>query len=307
MSSRTAQRRKIVPVVLRWYRRYGRKLPWRGVRDPYRILLSEIMLQQTQVSRVREIYPRFLRRFPSFEAVARSPVREVTVAWRGMGYNNRAIRFHSLSTLLVNHYGGRLPADAQSLMELPGVGRYTAHAILSSVHRLPVPIVEVNVRRVFSRVFHPMASTAALQDEAEIWRIAGALLPQKQAYDWNQAVMDLGATVCTASQPACERCPLARRCASRKSMVRLRSRARRTEPGLDGVPNRIYRGRIIEELRQDHGRRTISMSRLGRRIYPAFSAQHASWLLSLLKALEKDGLITMRSNGRRRSERVSLA
>jgi A/G-specific adenine glycosylase len=242
------RRSSIVRAVRRWYRRHGRSLPWRGESDPYRIILSEIMLQQTQVSRVLEKYPLFLRRFPSMGALARAPRRDVILAWRGMGYNNRAVRLHALASVLVGR-GMEIPTSAEPLIELPGIGKYTAHAILSSVHGLPVPVVDVNIRRLFSRVFWRMKSTADMRSEPEIWRIAGKILPRRGAYDWNQALMDIGATICTARRPLCAVCPLAAMCASREGMVRATGGKPKKEPGMDGVPNRMYRGRIVETLR----------------------------------------------------------
>ena len=298
---------KIVGPVLRWYGRHGRSFPWRGIDDPYRILLSEIMLQQTQVNRVRIKYPEFLRRFPSLHVLARASVGDVIVAWRGMGYNNRAVRLHALAQVLTSTHRGVLPGTAEALVALPGIGRYTAHALLSSVHGLPVPIVDVNVRRFFSRVFCRMRSLDALLPERDVWTIAGSVVPRRRAYDWNQALMDFGATVCTARQPLCGGCPVARLCASRRSMQRVWHAARKVEAGLDGVPNRIYRGRVVEQLRTLRGTPGLTVKALGRRIHPLLRKEGGAWLRSLLKGLADDGLITIRRNGRRGVERVTLA
>ena len=143
-------------AVLRWYRQNGRTLPWRGEQDPYRVLVSEVMLQQTQVSRVLEKYPLFLKQFPTLRALARAERSSVIRAWRGMGYNNRAVRLHLLAQTVVNSHGGVLPRTEEELTLLPGIGRYTARALLSSVFHIPVPVVDVNVHRFFSRLFWPM-------------------------------------------------------------------------------------------------------------------------------------------------------
>ena len=280
--------RRIISPVRRWYRRYGRSLPWRGESDPYRIILSEIMLQQTQVSRVLGHYPRFLRRFPSMPSLARARQRDVVLAWRGMGYNNRAVRLHALASVLVGREM-RIPSDAASLLELPGIGRYTAHAILSSVHGLPVPVVDVNIRRLLSRVFWRMPSTADMRSEPEIWRTAASILPRRGVYDWNQALMDIGATICTARLPSCSRCPLGGICASRKRMTQAGRGTRKSEPGVHGVPNRIYRGRIVEALRRKEA--GFRAEALGRVIHPDFTPHDIPWLKSLLEALERDGLV----------------
>jgi A/G-specific adenine glycosylase len=246
------------------------------------------MLQQTQVSRVLDIYPRFLRRFPSMRSLALARQREVVLAWRGMGYNNRAVRLHALASVLVER-GMRIPSDAASLLELPGIGRYTAHAILSSVHGLPVPVVDVNIRRLLSRVFWRMPSTADMRSEPEIWRTAASILPRRGVYDWNQALMDIGATICTARLPCCSRCPLGGICASRKRMTQAGRGTRKSEPGVHGVPNRIYRGRIVEALRRKEA--GFRAEALGRVIHPDFTPHDIPWLKSLLEALERDGLV----------------
>ena len=296
--------RKIISPVRRWYRRHGRTLPWRGEPDPYRIILSEIMLQQTQVSRVLGAYPRFLRRFPSMASLARARQRDVVLAWRGMGYNNRAVRLHALASVLVEREM-RIPSDAASLLELPGIGRYTAHAILSSVHGLPVPVVDVNIRRLLSRVFWRMPSTAGMRSEAEIWRTAERILPRRGVYDWNQALMDIGATVCTARVPSCSRCPLTRICASRTTMTQAKRGTRKAEAGSHGVPDRIYRGRIVEALRRRAA--GFRVEALGREITPEFSTHDLPWLESLLGGLERDGLIRVRRGRRTQDSRVVLA
>ena len=288
----------------RWYRRYGRVLPWRGESDPYRIILSEIMLQQTQVGRVLEIYPRFLRRFPSMRSLARARQRDVVLAWRGMGYNNRAVRLHALASVLVDRQMS-VPASAEALMELPGIGLYTAHAILSSVHGLPVPVVDVNIRRLLSRVFWRMSSTADMRSEAEIWRTAGRILPRRGVYEWNQALMDIGATICRARRPSCAGCPLGGICASRKTMTQGGERVRRSEPGLDGVPDRIYRGRIVEALRRNES--GFSAEALGKAIHPEFSRRHFRWLERVLEGLERDGLVRVRRGKTPPGSHVALA
>ena len=300
--------RSIIRPVRRWYRRCGRSLPWRGETDPYRIILSEIMLQQTQVARVLEKYPRFLRRFPSMRSLARAPRRDVILAWRGMGYNNRAVRLHALATVLVRR-NMRIPRSEESLLELPGIGKYTAHAILSSVHGLPVPVVDVNIRRLLSRVFWSMRSTAEMRSEREIWLAAGRILPRRSVYDWNQALMDFGATICTARRPACHRCPLGQRCASRLSMEPARPGAhlktKKTEPGLRGVPNRIYRGRIVEALRRSET--GLVAGALGREITEDFSTEDLPWLAHILDGLERDGLVRVMRAGAPARSRVVLA
>ena len=312
--------------ILSWYRQTGRSLPWRRTRRPYRVLLSEVMLQQTQVSRVEQKYPEFLRKFPTLRALAHAPQRDVIMAWRGLGYNNRAVRLHALAKHLHGDKGGRFPRDVEALNRLPGIGRYTAHAIAAFAFGQQHPVVDVNVRRVLSRFFFRMKTTAALVDESTAWRIAGEVLPAGKAYDWNQALMDLGATVCTAARPRCMGCPVATVCASRPSMKPVPRRfasagaheagqtppARRQatpprEPSHRGIPLRMYRGRVIEALRDAHPRRSVSALRLGKAILPHFTERDRRVFHRVLRALERDGLVEVRRGQRAMPERISLA
>ena len=295
--------RSLIPLVVRWFRRCGRELPWRGEADPYRVILSEIMLQQTQVQRVLQKYPLFLRRFPTMRSLARAPRRDGVRQWRGMGYNGRAVRLHALASVLVER-GMRIPRDADALRSLPGVGKYTAHAILSAVHGLTVPLVDVNVRRLLSRIYWRMRSTAEMKSEAQIWEAAGRLLPRRNVYQWNQALMDLGATVCTARRPRCTACPVGERCASRGSMSDKPRATRKREAGFGGLPDRIARGRLVEALRD--AQRGRSAGALGKMVLPGFSARDWRWLESLIAGLERDGLVRLSRGKDLLASRVSL-
>ena len=291
-------------LVLNWYGENARRLPWRGKADPYGVLVSEVMLQQTQVNRVLIKYPQFMSLFPTLRRLASSTQREVVTAWRGMGYNNRAVRLHRLARHIIEQRNGRWPADVEGLRELPGVGRYTAHAMMVFAFRKEVPVVDVNIRRVLSRLFWKMPDTASVRDEKEIWTIARQTLPDGLAYDWNQALMDLGSSICTARAPACVRCPVRTVCASSGRMERPRGRKALPEPSRRGIPNRVFRGRIIEALRP--GRSGLTLGRLGRSITSDFGPKDMPWLTSLVHALQRDGLVRI-SRRRNASPRVSLA
>jgi A/G-specific adenine glycosylase len=298
---------RVVGPILRWYARNGRRLPWRGIRNPYRILVSEIMLHQTQVSRVLVLYPLFLKQFPTLRSLAEAERSGVVIAWRGLGYNNRAVRLHDLARILVRQYAGKIPADPSVLRELPGIGQYTTHALLVSVHRRDVPVVDVNVRRVLSRLFWRMQTTADLRPEDEIWGAARALIPPGRGYDWTQALMDLGATICTARSPSCIMCPVVRLCSSARTIRHAPASRRGTEPSLNGIPNRIYRGKVIELLRAEGARSGIRAGILGRRIVPDFLPRHEAWLRNLLDALRRDGLVQLREDQSFRRTLVRLA
>ncbi|HYM69277.1 MAG TPA: A/G-specific adenine glycosylase [bacterium] len=197
--------------LLAWYRRHQRDLPWRRTRNPYHILVSEIMLQQTQVPRVIPKYREWLRRYPSIEALAAAGTREVREAWYPLGYNVRPIRLREIAREAVRRHGGRIPRTREALLALKGIGPYTAGAVLSFAFKQDAPILDTNVRRVLRRVF---AGDRARPSERALWALAAEVLPRGRAYDFNQGLMDLGATVCTARRPRCGRCPLAKRCAS---------------------------------------------------------------------------------------------
>jgi A/G-specific adenine glycosylase len=266
------------------------------------------MLQQTQVSRVVPKYRDFLRLFPTMGALARASKREVVIAWRGLGYNNRAVRLHSLAQQLHAAAGGRLPRDIRSLMRLPGVGRYTAHALAVFAFDRQLPVVDVNVRRVLSRLFFPMTSTGELVEESHIRAIAAGILPRGKAFDWNQALMDLGATVCTSSRPACDRCPVHILCRSRAAMIRqTRSSAPKHGPLHRGVPIRLYRGRIISALRDADDVRGLPARRLGKAVLPSFTERDRAVFHRMLRALERDGLVEIRRGRSAEPERVALA
>jgi len=203
----------------RWFRANGRDLPWRKTRDPYRILVSELMLQQTQVSRVVTRYGDFLDTFPTLHDVARARPKRVLEAWAGLGYYARARNLHALARHVTDR--GRdttamLPADAEALRALPGIGAYTAGAVSSFAYERRAELVDTNVARVIKRVFAPDADLKSGRDQKRIWSIARQILPRTGATTWthNQALMELGALVCTARVARCGECPVRRVCAS---------------------------------------------------------------------------------------------
>jgi len=205
--------------LLAWYGRAARDLPWRRTRNPYRVLVSEVMLQQTQVSRVEQYYPRFLERFPDMETLAKAKPRAVREAWEGLGYYARARNLHSLAKTVTRRYDGTLPDKPEELVELPGVGRYTAGAVASFAYEKPVPAVDTNVRRVIQRAFHSRA-TCDLRRETAVWSLAATLVPKngKRAWRFNQAIMELGAVICTARKPKCTQCPVRQVCRTGKRL-----------------------------------------------------------------------------------------
>lgn len=241
------QSKKLAPIrrsLLAWYGRHRRDLPWRTTQDPYRILVSEVMLQQTQVERVRQYYPRFLERFPTVEELARAPLDDVLKAWEGLGYYARARNLHKAAQIIVRDYGGKIPQDYQTLLRLPGIGRYTAGAVLSIAFGQDEPVVDANVRRVLSRLF----ALRRAQTHKELEGLARALLPPGRAGLFNQALMDLGATICIAREPRCLLCPLAQLCEGRRLGIQseLPVRAQpRAKPHHDVAVGIIWKGEKI--------------------------------------------------------------
>jgi len=204
-------------ALLRWYGRNRRDLPWRRTRDPYAIWVSEAMLQQTRVETVIPYYERFLERFPDVRALASADLDDVLGQWAGLGYYGRARNLRAAARALVDEHGGRLPRDAAALRRLPGVGRYTAGAVASIAFDRPEPVLDGNVKRVLARLLAIRADVGRSEVAERLWGHAGELAAGPRPGDLNQALMELGATVCTPRAPRCEACPLARRCAARRA------------------------------------------------------------------------------------------
>ncbi|HYC32787.1 MAG TPA: A/G-specific adenine glycosylase [Gemmatimonadales bacterium] len=204
-------------ALIRWFRRNGRDLPWRRTRDPYRVIVSEFMLQQTQVSRVEAYYHRFLERYPTLESLASSEAGMVRESWAGLGYYRRAANLHRLAREVLRDHAGVIPRDPEALRRLPGVGRYTAGAVASFAYECVTPAVDTNVARVIRRAFGPRHS------ERRVWEVAAAIMPRrgKAAWAFNQAIMELGALVCTARVARCGECPVRSACATGRKLRRL--------------------------------------------------------------------------------------
>ena len=205
--------------LVRWYRRHARDLPWRRTRDPYHIVVSEFMLQQTQVSRVEAYYHRFLERYPSIHALAAAPPAAVRESWEGLGYYRRAVNLHRLAQAVVEQHQGVVPSDPHALERLPGVGRYTAGAVACFAYERVTATVDTNVARVIRRAFHPRLGGNPMSKQ--VWQTALEILPRqgKRAWEVNQGLMELGAMICTARVAKCGVCPV--RTACRTGLVTL--------------------------------------------------------------------------------------
>jgi A/G-specific adenine glycosylase len=263
-------------AVLRWARKLDRPLPWRGERDPYRVLVSEVMLQQTQASRIVDAYPRFLARFPTVESLAEADPADVLRAWGNLGYNRRAVNLHRAATAIVER--GSFPRTIEDLESLPGVGSYTACAVASFAFHIDTSIVEANVRRIYSRLVPDFDPSV----------VAGVLVPRGRSAAWNQALMDLGADVCRPRNPRCEVCPLQKHCAWSRG-VRAHQAARVAVPPFE-TTSRYARGRVVAELRKRHRPATIAVLRRA-------TGLTGVRLQSALEGLERDGIVTLSRDG----------
>jgi A/G-specific adenine glycosylase len=207
-----ADRRRFRQRLLTWYGRHGRDLPWRKTDDPYHILVSEIMLQQTQVDRVLPKYEEWLIKYPSMEVLATAAEQDVTATWYPLGYNIRPRRLQSIARESVAKYGGQLPSDEATLLSFKGIGAYTAGAIRSFAFRQRAAILDTNVARVLFRVFVGKGDPKSHAMKKHLWILSETLVPMRRVFDFNQALMDFGAMICVARNPKCLICPMAKSC-----------------------------------------------------------------------------------------------
>ena len=278
--------------LLSWFIENARDLPWRRTRDPYAILVSEVMLQQTQVDRVLPYYTRFLERFPTVQALAAGPTADVIRIWSGLGYNRRAVNLQRAARAVVDEQGGAFPEDPADLKKLPGIGAYTAGAIAAFAYERDVAFLDTNMRRVISRVIFGTESAP----ESDAIESATALLPPDHGWIWNQALIEFGALQCTARRPACVICPLRDECAAYPTMQfalqRKSSRSSHTKTMPFESTTRYYRGRIVEALRAwpEDEPKGIPLSELGLRVREDFTSENLPWLRELVDGLQRDGL-----------------
>lgn len=284
--------------LLQWFDRYGRDLPWRKTRNAYHILVSEVMLQQTQVSRVTLYYARWLTQFPNWDTLAKASNEEVIRLWSGLGYNRRALMLRDAARTIIKD--GE-PKSAEDWRSIKGIGPYTAAALaIFSLHKKILPI-DTNIRRVGARLWLGIPFPSQQHDEP-IRQAGDTFLSQgTRFYDIPQALFDLATSICT-KKPACEICPLQKDCQAssqflagavtipKQSIKKTFEFRHRDKP----FPDRIYRGRILKLLQQ---KRTLSINTLGTNIDPAFETHHDQpWLLRMLDRMEKDQLIKVRNN-----------
>jgi len=217
--SRQFDPKRLQKRLLAWYRLNKRDLPWRKTGDPYRILVSEIMLQQTQVVTVIPYYRRFIKTFPTISSLARTPLQKVLKLWEGLGYYSRARNLHRAAQAIRDQWKGRVPATIEGLSSLPGIGRYTAGAVGSIAFGVRAPILDGNVRRVLCRIFAIRNDPRQADVQNRLWGLAGEILPKQHVGDFNQALMELGATICLPRRPSCPLCPVRESCRAHQAGI----------------------------------------------------------------------------------------
>jgi A/G-specific adenine glycosylase len=288
-----AKQEHIQKALISWFEENGRDLPWRRTRDPWRVLVSEVMLQQIQVQRAIPFYERFLARFPTVDALADAPLAEAIRVWEDLGRYRRVVYLHRTARIVVEEHDGSVPSDTTDLLKLPGIGPYTAGAVACFAHERDAAFLDTNMRRVLHRLcFGLQAATSATNKN--LLRIATELVPPGRGWRWNQALMETGALLCTARSPRCDECPLHEGCRAWTEATSTgwpqpekKSPAYRYEDS-----NRYYRGRVLAELRKvSHvGGEGIALRELGRRVKQDFDERDPYWLHAAVESLCKDGL-----------------
>jgi A/G-specific adenine glycosylase len=248
--------------LLAWYRQHGRDLPWRRTRDPYAILVSELMLQQTQVAAVIPYYREWMRRFPDFAALAAASEREVLHAWQGLGYYARARNLRAAAQIVMEKHRGNFPRSADVIRELPGIGRYTANAVATFAFNQSLPIVEANIARLLARLLDLRIPIDTSAGRDALWTEAAALVPTREAATYNSALMDLGALVC-GSRPKCGVCPVKRFCRTKKpSTLPIRKARQPLKSCTEHHGFVVRRHRVLLEQSQDRWRGMWMLPRL---------------------------------------------
>jgi len=248
------------------------------------------MAQQTQVSRVAEYYRRWVKIFPTFSSLANATTGDVLREWSGLGYNSRALRFHQLAKIVSTEFHSRLPNNPDDLQKLPGIGRYTAHAVACFAFEQHVPVVDVNIKRILTRWSKKVTSSLEQVNDDRAWYLAEKFLPPKRAYSWNQSLMDFGALVCTARNPGCDKCPVSLYCASAfsKSFLQKEKKKVKIEPVWRGIPRRLYRGKILKLLHY-HSCTAETVAAL---LWSNHTQSDISWTALLMEKMKMDGLLS---------------
>jgi A/G-specific adenine glycosylase len=293
--------------ILNWYAENKRDLPWReeGI-EPYKVVVSEIMLQQTQVSRVIEKFHEFLSLFPTIFDLAKASKAEVIASWSGLGYNRRALMLHKFAQEVVEKFDGKIPSSPDLLITLPGIGPYAAGSIASFAFNLSHPAVDVNVRRIYLRYFEgrDQGLPGNSVEEKKLYALIEKSIPSGKSCDLHNALMDFGSLVCTRNSPSCSDCVLSSSCTFAPLYKENGDKAlfvmeKKKEKGVSElgkhIPNRIFRGRIVEYVRKNAG--LVKIDTLGENIKKDYTTSDKEWLIWVCTRLQKDGMLNCKISG----------
>ena len=276
---------EIQQTIIQWYKQYGRQLPWRQTTNPYRILVSEMMLQQTQVDRVIPKYYAFLEKFPTVASLADAQTADVLKMWSGLGYNRRALYLQKCAQTIKQKHNGNFPETTEELLALPGLGKYTAAAVQSFANNKDVVVIDVNIERIFKRIFYGKVESA----EA----IAQHILPKNESRNWHNALMDVGALFCSAKNPKCDFCPAKNMCAASNNKERIEAtwKKKKVVPFKDS--DRIVRGTILKFLTTKNGQ---EQDQIYKQLIEQDIKREKEKFEEIIVELEKDGLIKKEKN-----------
>ena len=280
--------------LLTWWHANRRDLPWRHTRDPYRILVSEVMLQQTQVDRVIPYFERWLEAFPTVHALAEAPTADVIRLWAGLGYNRRAVNLQRTAQAVVER-GGEFPRDVDELRALPGIGPYTSGAIACFAFEQDVPFMDTNMRRVLHRILIGVDVPAPQLNDRQLTALAAEMIPAGDGWNWNQGLIEFGALQCSARKPLCMVCPMQDICEARPTIQTVLATLPKGAAKKKEVPfkesNRYFRGRVVDLLRErDRAHVGMSLAEIGPQVREAFGEADLPWLFEVVRGLERDGL-----------------
>ena len=290
----------IIDAAVAWFAKHGRDLPWRRTRDPWAILVSEVMLQQLRVARTTPFYERFIARFPTPASLAGATLGEALRVWGDLGRYRAAAALHRTAGILVAGHDGRVPTAVDELLALPGIGPYTAGAIACFAHEQPVAFLDTNAKRVLHRVFVGVDVPRPTVRPSELRDLADRLVPSKGAWAWNQSLIEVGALCCKARSVDCGVCPLSRWCVARPEIAAELAMLPRREAATRYVgTNRQHRGQVLRVLREADDV-VVSVDDVGRRLRPGYDASDRPWIDAVVTSLVADGLVRReRPSGRR--------
>lgn len=285
MSQFQKKEKELQQKTLQWYKQTGRQLPWRQTTDPYKILVSEMMLQQTQVDRVIPKYYAFLEKFPTVTSLAKAPTADVLKLWSGLGYNRRALYLQKCAQTIVEKYNETFPENKEALLQLPGLGNYTAAAVLSFANNKDIVVIDVNIERIFKRIFYGKVESADA--------IAQHLLPKGESRNWHNALMDIGTLFCTAARPRCALCPVKELCASANNKERIEATWKKKNVVPFKESDRIVRGTILKMLTAENDQ---DKNAIYDQLFKKNIKRERAKFEEIVTQLEKDGLIRILEN-----------